>query len=340
MWWMAMKGNDPSLFGALLLSMFVHTLLRSQTLFWTRAGLLTMLPGILVSALGGIVFAHAWPRARGRASGALFTLLLAFGAALEILNLWRLYTAVYPDAVSLFGICLTVVIPVLYLRRVSAVAQTANVVLGLMIAAGLVLLLSVSGRLRVVNLQTDVTDAASLQTAFSAQCVLYPELLLPALWPDSAKRGRHTILRLAALGGLFNVGVHLLLELFFGAAMPEALNPVHQAARGGNLSIFDRLEWLQLIVWTMAVSVKLGLYFYAGTRLTGGRGINENNLNGLPHFVVCGAALVALCAVLQRYLDLSAAARLQNRAVWGFAALVAVTGGIRWLLGKRAGPAS
>ena len=49
-----MKGNDPSLFGALLLSLLVRILLRTQTLFFSRAGLLTLLPGILLSALGGV----------------------------------------------------------------------------------------------------------------------------------------------------------------------------------------------------------------------------------------------------------------------------------------------
>ena len=133
-----MKGNDPSLFGALLLSLLVRILLRTQTLFFSRAGLLTLLPGILLSALGGVLFARAWGRAQGRAASLLFTALLVFGAVVEILNLWQLYTAVYPDAVSLLGVCLTVLIPVVYLRRVSAIAQTANVVLGLLAVASLV----------------------------------------------------------------------------------------------------------------------------------------------------------------------------------------------------------
>lgn len=329
-----MKGNDPSLFGALLLSLLVRILLRTQTLFFSRAGLLTLLPGILLSALGGVLFARAWGRAQGRAASLLFAALLIFGAVVEILNLWQLYTAVYPDAVSLLGVCLTVLIPVVYLRRVSAIAQTANVVLGLLAAACALLVVSVAGRLRLVNLQTDVLDAAALQSALAAQCTLYPELLLPALWQDSAKRGRHTVLRLAAVGGVFNIGVHLLLELFFGAAMPQAIDPLHQAASRGNLSIFDRLEWLQLIVWTMAVSVKLGLYLYALTRLTGAKGADENSLHGLPGFAGGAAVLVFLCAAAQHW-DMAAAARLQNLAAWAFAALTVLMGGIRWLAADR-----
>lgn len=325
-----MKEKHPDLFGALLLSVFVHILLRSQTLFWTRTGLLAMLPGIAISALVGLLFAHCWPLVKGKLSGGLFGVLLAISAALEIHGLWQLYTVLYPDSVSLLGISLTVLIPVLYLRRISAVAQTGNVVLGLMVVAGVVLVLSVADRLRIDNLQTDVVSADNLQQALTAQETLYPELLLPALWPDREKRGSHTIIRLAILGTVFQTGVHLLLELFFGAGMPQAVNPVHQAARFGNLSIFDRLEWLQLIVWTMAVSVKLGLYLYAFTRLTGGKGVRENNLNGLPQFVLASGMWIILCMILKR-LDLYAQINAwQTVAVWLFAIGVVLAGGVRW----------
>lgn len=209
-------------------------------------------------------------------------------------------------------------------------AQTGNVVLGLMVVAGVVLVLSVADRLRIDNLQTDVVSADNLQQALTAQGTLYPELLLPALWPDREKRGSHTIIRLAILGTVFQTGVHLLLELFFGAGMPQAVNPVHQAARFGNLSIFDRLEWLQLIVWTMAVSVKLGLYLYAFTRLTGGKGVRENNLNGLPQFVLASGMWIILCMILKR-LDLYAQINAwQTVAVWLFAIGVVLAGGVRW----------
>ena len=333
-----MKGNDPNLFGALLSSLLVHLLLRGQTLFWTRAGLLTLLPGIFVTTAAGLAFCHAWPLARGRVASTVFCCVLAVGAALEILNLWRLYTAVYPDAVSLLGICLTVLIPVVYLRRVSAVAQTANVVLALLLAAGLLLVVSIAPRLRVTNLQVAILTPQTLWQAARAQCVLYPELLLPALWPDRGKRGRHTVFRLAVFSGLFGVGVHLVLELFFGAAMPQASQPMHQAARCGNLSVFDRLEWLQLIVWTMAVAVKLGLYLYAFTRLTGGEGANSDNLRGLPKFLACSAGLVVLCAVADSlFQDAAQLSGWYAAAVWAFAILTAAMGGVKWLWQKRAG---
>lgn len=331
-----MKRDNPSLYGALQLGLLVNVLLRAQTLFWTREGLVTLLPGILATAAAGLIFARAWPMVQCRPLRWAFILLLLAGSVLDILSLWQLYAAVYPDAVSLLGICLTVLLPVAYLRRVSAIAQTANVVLGLLLAASLILVLSVAGRLHVVNLQTVAIDAPAVQKALGAQCTLYPELLLPALWPDHEKRGSHTVIRLAAFGAIFNVGVHLLMELFFGAAMPDAENPLHQAARCGALSIFDRLEWLQLIVWTMAVAVKLALHLYAIIRLSGGPRTEENSLTAMPFFAGYLALMVLLCTAAKNW-DFDTLSAVRNAAAWGFTALVAGLGGIGWLTGFAVG---
>ena len=329
-----MKGTDPSLSGALLLSMLLRVLLQGQAQYWSRAGLLTLLPGVLLTALAGALFARAWPLAGGRALRLLFAALLAVSAAQTLLRLWRLYAAVYPDAVSLLGICLTVLLPVVYLRRVSAIAQTANVVLGLLLAAGAVLVVSLGGRLRVTNLQTAL-PAGALGQALAAQCALPPELLLPALCLGKRRPAGRTAWRLAVLVGLFGAGVHLLLELFFGAAMPQALDPLHQAARSGSLSVFDRLEWLQLTVWTMAASVKVGLYGYAAACLLKVHSAGENSLHGLPRFAAAAAVLAALCRWMQQA-DLDALARWQDLAAWGLVLLSVLTGGIRWLCKRRA----
>ena len=82
----------------------------------------------------------------------------------------------------------------------------------------------------------------------------------------------------------FDVGMHLILELFYGAAMPLRIDPVHAAARCGALSIFNRLEWLQFILWVMAVTVKLALYLYALVRLLGGQNKAEDSAAGLDRF--------------------------------------------------------
>ena len=190
----------------------------------------------------------------------LFGALLVYTSVLELLRLWQLADRLYPGAVTLTSVCLLVVLPVVYLRRVSALSQTAYAVLCLLVLATVAMLASVLQRLCIVNLQTAALTQGDFLAAVRDQLTLYPEYLLPALWPEQDKRGRHTLLRLAAWALAFDVGMHLILELFYGAAMPLRIDPVHAAARCGALSIFNRLEWLQFILWVDAVKAELEAY--------------------------------------------------------------------------------
>lgn len=321
-----MKRECPSLFAALLVSLLVNVLLRSQTAYRPRAGLAAAPLCALLLAAVGWLFARCWRLACDPVLRLLFGTLLVFSSVLELLRLWQLADRLYPGAITLTSVCLLAVLPVVYLRRVSALSQTARAVLCLLAAATAVMLISVLPRLRITNLQyTDLTRTDFL-TAAKDQLTLYPEYLLPALWPAQDKRGRHTLLRLAAYALAFDVSIHLLLELFYGAAMPLRADPVHAAARCGALSIFNRLEWLQFILWVMAVTVKLALYLYALVRLLGGRSKAENSAAGLDRFPVYLGGIWLLCAVLRK-IDLDTALPLRSALTWGFVLLTWIGGG-------------
>ena len=321
-----MKRECPSLFAALLVSLLVNVLLRSQTAYRPRAGLAAAPLCALLLAAVGWLFARCWRLACDPVLRLLFGALLVFSSVLELLRLWQLADRLYPVAITLTSVCLLAVLPVVYLRRVSALSQTARAVLCLLAAATAVMLLSVLPRLRITNLQyTDLTRADFL-TAVKDQLTLYPEYLLPALWPAQDKRGRHTLLRLAGYALAFDVSIHLLLELFYGAAMPLRADPVHAAARCGALSIFNRLEWLQFILWVMAVTVKLALYLYALVRLLGGRSKTEDSAAGLDRFPVYLGGIWLLCAVLRK-IDLDTALPLRSALTWGFVLLAWIGGG-------------
>lgn len=321
-----MKRECPSLFAALLVSLLVNVLLRSQTAYRPRAGLATAPLCALLLAAVGWLFARCWRLACDPVLRLLFSALLVFSSVLELLRLWQLADRLYPGAITLTSVCLLAVLPVVYLRRVSALSQTARAVLCLLAAATAVMLISVLPRLRITNLQYTVLTRADFFTAAKDQLTLYPEYLLPALWPAQDKRGRHTLLRLAGYALAFDVSIHLLLELFYGAAMPLRADPVHAAARCGALSIFNRLEWLQFILWVMAVTVKLALYLYALVRLLGGRSKAENSAAGLDRFPVYLGGIWLLCAVLRK-IDLDTALPLRSALTWGFVLLTWIGGG-------------
>ena len=293
-----MKRECPSLFAALLVSLLVNVLLRSQTAYWPRAGLFSAVVCAPLLAGVGWLFARSWRLAADPVYKLLFGALLVYTSVLELLRLWQLADRLYPGAVTLTSVCLLVVLPVVYLRRVSALSQTAYAVLCLLVLATVAMLASVLPRLCIVNLQTAALTQGDFFAAVRDQLTLYPEYLLPALWPEQDKRGRHTLLRLAAWALAFDVGMHLILELFYGAAMPLRIDPVHAAARCGALSIFNRLEWLQFILWVMAVTVKLALYLYALVRLLGGQNKAEDSAAGLDRFPLYPGGVWLLCAVL------------------------------------------
>lgn len=320
-----MKRECPSLFAALLLSLLVNVLLRSRSAYWPRAGLAAAPFCALVLAAAGWLFARCWRLTADPVLKLLFGALLVYTSVLELLRLWQLADRLYPGTISLAALCLLVVLPVVYLRRVSALSQTGHAVLCLLAISTAVMLLSVFPRLHITNLQVQPLTRADFYTAAKDQLTLYSEYLLPALWPEQGKRGRHTLLRLAGCALAFDVAIHLVLELFYGAAMPLRADPVHAAARCGALSVFNRLEWLQFILWVMAVTVKLALYLYALVRLLGGQSRAENSAAGLRRFPLYMGCLLFLCAVLRKT-DLDTALPLRNALTWGFAVLTWIGG--------------
>ncbi len=141
-----MKRECPSLFAALLVSLLVNVLLRSQdrllaarrafSVRWSVRRCWRALAGCLPAARG-------WPPTPctscclARCSSHIGT-----GA----LRLWQLADRLYPGAVTLTSVCLLVVLPVVYLRRVSALSQTAYAVLCLLVLATVAMLASVFSR--------------------------------------------------------------------------------------------------------------------------------------------------------------------------------------------------
>ena len=334
-----MKREAPNLFAALLLGVFGNVLLTSQVGYCVRPGVLLMPISAVALTLAALAFGWAW-RLLGQNLLVRWSLLalLAMSSALEILRLWRLYSSAYPDGMSMFGICLMIVAPVIYLRRVSSIAQTANVVLAVLLVTSVLLVISIAPELRLFNLQCVGLSEQQVQATFLAQMVLFPEYLLPALWPGSARFGKHTLLRLSVFGAGFSVAAHFVLELFFGADAPLQENPLHTAAQSGALSIFNRLEWLQLILWTMIVTIKLAMYLYAGVHLMGGYACkSENNAVGLDRFPFYFGLMLFLCA-LWRSADIDRLVFARNLLLAVFAGLI-VTGGVfRWLLGAKPKP--
>ena len=136
----------------------------------------------------------------------------------------------YPGTLGLAGTCFVVLAPVIYLRREPALRQTANALLVFGAACMAIMVFSVAPRLRVPNLHAAPLTGQDWQAAFVSQLALPPEYLLFALWPPQPGQRCRKAVTFAASALGFDAAVHLLLELFFGAAMPTRQSPVQGAA--------------------------------------------------------------------------------------------------------------
>lgn len=327
-----MKRNCPSLLAALTVGVLVNVLLRCQSAYWPRAGVATLVFCAPLLALTGRLFSAAWRSGDNPLFRVLFAILLFYTSALELLRFWDLSKRLYPGILSLTAICFMTLLPVIYLRRVSAISQTAHVVLCLLILATTFMLLTVLPHLRLTNLQVNSLTLSDFSAATKEQLVLYPEYLLPAFLPDQAKTPRHPLLRVAVSALAFDVGIHFVLELFYGAALPLCVDPVHAVARCGALSIFNRLESLQLILWAMAITLKLALYLYGISLLLipGTKNATSVRLQSFPLYF---AGLWLLCAFLHKT-DLQAAMQTRSTLTWLLVLLVVMGGVASWLCKK------
>lgn len=327
-----MKRECPSLLAALTVGVLVNVLLRSQSAYWPRVGAMTALFCAPLLAMIGGLFSKAWHCGLSPVIRLSFALLLFYTSALEVLHFWNLAQRLYPGTLSLTVVCLTLLLPLVYLRRVSAISQTAHVVLCLLILATAFMLLTILSRLHITNLQNQPLQISDYVTAAKEQMILYPEYLLPALWPQRDQKRRHPLLRLSLLALLFDVAIHFVLELFYGAALPMRMDPLHAVARCGALSVFNRLESLQMILWVMAITIKLALYLY-GICLLLDQKQTGNTAVPLRVFPLYAGSLLVLCALLRKS-DMEVAMQIRNLLTWGFAWFVGMGGAATWLCRK------
>lgn len=321
-----MKRDAPDVSAALLMGLLSNVLLRSQTAYEPRAGFFAALLCVPVLAAASGLFARGFAQPGvGQAAALPLAALLVFSCVLEILRLAALLQRLYPGSIRLSAVCLLLLLPVLYLRRGSALSQCAYAVLCGSVGTGVLLLVSAAPFLRLPNLSAHPLTLPQLGAAAADQLTLYPEYLLPALCAAPQKPNPRTAGKLAALALGADVGAHFLLALFYGDAMFWQADPLHAAARSGGISVFHRLDWLQLAVWVTAVTLKIALYLYAVTRLADGE--ERKNATPLRHFPLFIGGVWFLCVVFRK-LELTAVFRLRSTLCWLLVGTVIAGGGL------------
>lgn len=325
----ATKTNSNTPFwAALAASLATDILLRGQAAYPPRLGALAALVTVPGLALLVWAFGRCWHCSHGPLVRLVFAFLLVLATLREILTVQSVLQQAYPGLFRLGVVGILLLLPVLYLRRSISLCQTGRVLLWLLVAAGVLLVVAVAPRLRVTNLQIVPLERQGWYGAVRAQFVIYPEYLLPALLVTKQnQKGRGTpLLPLFAVG--LDVALHFMLELFFGAALQNRSMPLHTAASSGALSIFNRLEWVQLVLCCAVVSLKLALYLY-GITVLARDGTVEGESVDARHFLLYVAAVLVLCLLLQQSSD--ALEALYHTTAWVLVALVWIGGATGWL---------
>lgn len=250
----------------MLAALSTNTLLAGQCIGMARIQLLTALPvaAVLILLLRACRFDV--PRALGKGLFLLLTALLLLGLAAELLRLFQIHQSLYPGSVVLPGLLIAVGLPYLYLRDQQALQRTGQCIFWLLAIAFLIFLVSVADRLELTNLQFPCLNSADFLTAVQSQLRIYPEFLLLFLWQNKAAEEGSAKLVAWQIG--LTCGASVTLELLFGAGVEEMDYPISSAAKYGAVSVFTRLEWIQVGVWTLTLSLKLALYL-ASIRLAG-----------------------------------------------------------------------
>ena len=142
--------------------------------------------------------------------------------------------------------------------------------------------------------------------------------MLPALGLIKTS-GRHTLLRLAGWALAFDVWIHLLLELFYGAAMPLRADLVHAAARWSGCRSSTGWSGCSSSFCGHGCHRQAGVLYLYALEVLGGR---SKRRTVPPAGLISPVYLGGICcrgAVLRK-IDLDTAL-LRSALTWGFVPL-------------------
>lgn len=253
-------------------------------------------------------------------SSALVRGLLAFSflftASVDLLDLNRFYQSAYPNQLHgwLLGILLLGAAGMMTggeLRTLKHLTRLMFPLLGISLA---LLTLSCAGLFHTSNL-TAWEGTEILREAFSLRDLIpWPEYLALVLW--GSREGTAPLFWVPAARTGISAFILTLAELALGDR--GARWPAHSLSLLGQLSVFNRLEWIQITVWLLLLMTRLAFLIYLAGRLT------EN----FPWWINTAAIWTGfLCLSM---LDATRVWAVQRAVLWGTAGIILIRGLCRW----------
>lgn len=254
-----------------------------------------------------------------KSSGLIRSLLGAcflFSAAVDLVDLNRFYQAAYPDQLHswVLGILMLGAAGMAVGGGLRTLKHLTRMVFPLLVFSLLLLILSCAGLLHVTNLSVwEEREIARAALSFR-DLVPWPEYLALALW--GSREGTAPLFWVPISKAGISAGILILAELALGDR--GAQWPAHSLSLLGQLSVFNRLEWIQITVWLLLLMTRLAFSLYLAGRIM-----------GISSWWLEGAVIWALFLFLSA-LDPGRAWALQRALLWGSTGIILIRGLCRW----------
>lgn len=301
--------------GRLVALMAALPVLLTAEIQWSNAREAILLGG-LEAFLSGVFLVVLWWAGNRWKDGLLLRLLflayLLYAGGCINEELWRFYQNIYPRQVSFWAFLLFIIGAALLLAKGqrASLNSLARILSAVALGVLVILVLSGSSIFRWENLSRETINLRSLRPV-----LLLPEYLIFCWLLEPKTAGEVVSLPLAFWG--IQALLAVIAELALG---PRATMdwPMYRVALLGKISVFNRLEWLQVLCWLLLLCIRLTLYLWA---------IKQMFPKGSLPVI---ALLLAVTSVGAQQLSAGTAAGILNGAGWLLAALALGKGMWHW----------
>ena len=238
-----------------------------------------------------------------------------FSAAVDLLDLNRFYQAAYPDQLHgwLLGILLLAVAVMAVRGNLRTLKHLTRIVFPLLAFSLVLLVLSCLGLFHPSNLSVWEGREVSRAAISLRNLIPWPEYLALALW--GSREGTFPLFWVPMARTGVSAFILILAELALGDR--GAQWPAHSLSLLGQLSVFNRLEWIQITVWLLLLLTRLGFSLYLAGQLTGKAGLIQG--------VVVWTGFLCLSV-----LDPAQVWAVQRAILWGATGIILMRGLCRW----------
>lgn len=239
-----------------------------------------------------------------------------YSAGADLMDLNRFYQTAYPQQLPGWVLSLLMLgsAAILAKGELRTLKNLTRVVFPLLVISLVLLILSCWNMFHLNNLISWGWSRISREMFSLQNLMIWPEYLALAIWVT--EEGKAPLLWVPLVrAGVCSV-ILVMAELAFGNR--GARWPAQSLSLLGQLSVFNRLEWIQITVWLLLLMTRLAFYLY----------LSRSILGKSDSFLLAGAAWAVSIGLTA--LEPEIIWQIQQAALWAAAGIILVRGVCRW----------